>query len=120
MFANTALHDETHLRVLRLLQANPKMQQRELAATLGVSLGKTNFCLQALRAKGWLVTGVAGFIGSNRPPVGAAPPPRMHSNATNPVRGEGAAPTKKQRVASPLWLGLSPAWRALSVATGPP
>ncbi len=54
MFANTALHDETHLRVLRLLQANPKMQQRELAATLGVSLGKANFCLQALRAKGWL------------------------------------------------------------------
>ena len=39
---------------MRLLQANPHMMQRELAQALGVSLGKTNFCLQALLAKGWL------------------------------------------------------------------
>ena len=30
------------------------MQQRELGVALGVSLGQTNFCVQALRAKGWL------------------------------------------------------------------
>jgi len=54
MPANHTLHDETHLRVLRLLQDKPKMQQRELAVALGVSLGKTNFCVQALLAKGWL------------------------------------------------------------------
>ena len=30
------------------------MNQRDLAAALGVSLGKTNFCLQALVAKGLL------------------------------------------------------------------
>ncbi len=54
MTDNTPLHAETHLKVLRLLQSNPKMNQRDLAAALGVSLGKTNFCLQALVAKGLL------------------------------------------------------------------
>jgi EPS-associated MarR family transcriptional regulator len=43
---------ETHLRVLRLLQANPHMTQRELADELGVSLGKVNYCLKALLVKG--------------------------------------------------------------------
>ena len=51
---NPSLHAETHLKVLRLLEVNPKMNQRDLAAALGVSLGKTNFCLQALVAKGLL------------------------------------------------------------------
>jgi len=54
MTDNPSLHAETHLKVLRLLQSNPKMNQRDLAAALGVSLGKTNFCLQALVAKGLL------------------------------------------------------------------
>jgi EPS-associated MarR family transcriptional regulator len=43
---------ETHLRVLRALQANPHLTQRELADELGVSLGKTNYCLKALLHKG--------------------------------------------------------------------
>ena len=51
---NSPLHEATHLKVLRLLQANPTMNQRELAAALGVSLGKANFCLQALVGKGLL------------------------------------------------------------------
>ena len=46
------LHQETHLQVLRLLETNPQLSQRELAAALGVSLGKTNFCLRALLDKG--------------------------------------------------------------------
>ncbi len=54
MHPNSAPHDVTHLKVMRLLQVNPQMKQRELAQALGVSLGKTNFCLQALLAKGWL------------------------------------------------------------------
>lgn len=49
-----SIHQDTHLKVLRLLQANPRMNQRELAAALGVSLGKTNFCLRALLEKGLL------------------------------------------------------------------
>ena len=43
---------ETHLRVLRLLQLNPHLTQRELADALGVSLGKANYCLKALLVKG--------------------------------------------------------------------
>ena len=62
--ANHPLHDATHLQVLRLLQANPHMSQRELAQALGVSLGKTNFCVQALLAKGWLK--MQSFSGNQR------------------------------------------------------
>ena len=61
---NSTLHDATHLQVLRLLQVNPQMNQRELALALGVSLGKTNFCVQALLAKGWLK--MQSFSGSKR------------------------------------------------------
>ena len=50
----TTLHEETHLKVLRLLQASPAINQRALAQTLGVSLGKANYCLNALVAKGLL------------------------------------------------------------------
>ena len=50
----TDLHQDTHLKVLRLLEANPHMNQRNLAAALGVSLGKTNFCLKALLDQGLL------------------------------------------------------------------
>ena len=47
-----SLHDEIHFKVLRLLEANPNINQRSLAAALGVSLGKANFCLNALLDKG--------------------------------------------------------------------
>ena len=38
--------------MLRLLEGNPQMNQRELAAAAGVSLGKTNYCINALLEKG--------------------------------------------------------------------
>ena len=44
--------EEIHLRVLRLLETNPHLSQRELAETLGVSLGKANYCLKALLERG--------------------------------------------------------------------
>jgi EPS-associated MarR family transcriptional regulator len=44
--------NETHLRVLRLLQSNPNLTQRELADQLGVSLGKVNYCMKELAKKG--------------------------------------------------------------------
>lgn len=47
-------YDESHLKVLRMLEANPSISQRELAETLGISLGKTNYCLKALIDKGWV------------------------------------------------------------------
>ena len=45
---------ETHLKVLRRIEANPEITQRELAQDLGVSLGKVNYCLKALMQKGWI------------------------------------------------------------------
>ena len=45
---------ETDLRALQLLANQPTLNQRELAAELGVSLGKVNYCLKALLAKGFL------------------------------------------------------------------
>ena len=46
--------DETHYQLIRLLEANSKMSQRDVAHELGISLGKTNYCLQALIRKGWV------------------------------------------------------------------
>lgn len=45
-------YEEHHLKVLRLLEADPGMNQRELAQALGISLGKTNYCMRALLGKG--------------------------------------------------------------------
>ena len=49
-----ALQEENHLKVLRLLEANPHLSQRDLASAMGVSLGKTNYCLKALLGKGFI------------------------------------------------------------------
>jgi EPS-associated MarR family transcriptional regulator len=43
---------ELQFRVLRLLETNPHLTQRELSKSLGVSLGGVNYCLNALVAKG--------------------------------------------------------------------
>ena len=43
---------EVQLRLLSLLEQNPAWTQRQLADALGVSLGKTNYCLRALKDKG--------------------------------------------------------------------
>lgn len=43
---------EIHLQLLRYLDTHPQVSQRELSEHLGVSLGKTNYCLRALVDKG--------------------------------------------------------------------
>jgi EPS-associated MarR family transcriptional regulator len=48
------LQQDTYYRVLRLLQDNPDLTQRELAERLGVSVGGLNYCLKALMEKGWV------------------------------------------------------------------
>lgn len=48
------LSDETGYELIRLLEANPEMSQRDAARELGISLGKTNYCLRALAQKGWI------------------------------------------------------------------
>ena len=47
-------YSETHYRVLRMLQDNPELSQRQLSESLGVSLGKANYLVQALIQKGWV------------------------------------------------------------------
>ena len=49
--------DVWRLQVLKLLQANPSLSQRQLAAEMGVSLGKANYCLRALVEKGLVKLG---------------------------------------------------------------
>lgn len=42
------------LSVLRLMSERPDMTQRQLAESLGVSLGKTNFIVRAVLSRGWV------------------------------------------------------------------
>ena len=46
------LTDPQRLELLKLLHAEPQMSQRDLAQAMGVSLGKANYCLNALMEKG--------------------------------------------------------------------
>ena len=48
------MSNEIHLKVLREIEGNPEITQRELAQQLGVSLGKVNYCLKALIDRGWV------------------------------------------------------------------
>ena len=43
---------EIHIRILRILSADGEVTQRDLASRLGISLGKTNYCLTEIAAKG--------------------------------------------------------------------
>lgn len=49
---NTVARDELRLRLLRALESNPELSQRQLAAQLGVSLGGVNYALKALVERG--------------------------------------------------------------------
>ena len=44
--------EQAHFRVLQAIERNPDITQRELAAQLSLSLGKTNFLINALLEKG--------------------------------------------------------------------
>ena len=46
------LSDAQRLELLKLLQTKPQLSQRELARAMGVSLGKANYCLNALMERG--------------------------------------------------------------------
>ncbi len=48
------LSDENRYRILKLLEQNPEMNQRQIAHALDISLGKVNYCLQALIEKGMI------------------------------------------------------------------
>ena len=58
------MNEETHYRLLKVLEANPSATQREIAEALGVSLGKVNYCLRALIDEG--VLKARNFRNSNK------------------------------------------------------
>ena len=53
----TKIQADTHFGVLRLLQENPELSQRELAAAVGVSVGGMHYVLNALIDKGLVKLG---------------------------------------------------------------
>ena len=48
------MKDEIAYKLLKLIEAEPHLSQREIAQKMGVSLGKTNYCLKALIDKGFI------------------------------------------------------------------
>ena len=46
------VREDTHFRIMRILQENPDLTQRELADKLSMSVGGLNYCLNALIDKG--------------------------------------------------------------------
>ena len=51
---NHVYEQEIHYRLLKILAEEPKLGQREMAKKMGISLGKVNFCVSELAAKGWI------------------------------------------------------------------
>ena len=51
------LTDEYRYKIMKQIEANPSISQRELARELGISLGKVNFCLKALIDVGMVKAG---------------------------------------------------------------
>ena len=52
---NNFMNDnQDYFNVLRKVKNKPKSSQRELAQELGFSLGKLNYCLKALKDKGFV------------------------------------------------------------------
>jgi len=54
---NQSPKEEIRLRVMRLIDEEPKLSQRAIAERLGVSLGSINYCVQALVEKSWVKVG---------------------------------------------------------------
>ena len=46
------MQDEITYKLLKSIEGNPSQSQRELSKSLGISLGKLNYCLKALTDKG--------------------------------------------------------------------
>jgi len=49
---NTSSSTEIRYRLLKLLESNPGLTQRQMAEAMGLSLGKFNYCLKELVRKG--------------------------------------------------------------------
>ena len=52
--AEALAQQDAHFRVMRLIEANPTFSQRDIARSLGISLGAVNYCLNALIEVGFV------------------------------------------------------------------
>ena len=57
------MSEEVSYRLIKILEENPEISQRELAQEMGISLGKVNYCLKGLMEKG--IIKVNNFKNSN-------------------------------------------------------
>jgi len=48
------VQDEIAYKLLKIIETEPQLSQREIAARMGVSLGKVNYCLKSLIEKGFI------------------------------------------------------------------
>jgi EPS-associated MarR family transcriptional regulator len=48
------LSEEDRFRLFKLIEANPRLSQRDLARALGISIGKVNYCINAFVTRGWV------------------------------------------------------------------
>ena len=51
---NKKKNNQDYFEVLRKIEKKPESSQRDLAEDLGFSLGKLNYCLKALKEKGFI------------------------------------------------------------------
>ena len=51
---NHAYEQEIRYHLLRILNKEPKLGQREMAKRIGICLGKVNYCVSELDGKGWI------------------------------------------------------------------
>ena len=48
------MQDEISYKLLKIVEEEPHLSQREIAARMGISLGKANYCLKSLIEKGFI------------------------------------------------------------------
>jgi EPS-associated MarR family transcriptional regulator len=82
----SVLSDEFRYRILKRLEANPELSQRELARELGVSVGKINYGLRALVDLGLIKA--TNFVNSRNKPgyVYVLTPKGIQAKARTAVR----------------------------------
>jgi len=51
---NHNYEQEIRYRLLKVLSQDPNLGQRDMAKTMGISLGKVNYCVSELASKGWI------------------------------------------------------------------
>jgi EPS-associated MarR family transcriptional regulator len=51
---NNPYEQEIRYRLLKVLSQESNLGQRDIAKRMGISLGKVNYCISELAAKGWI------------------------------------------------------------------